>query len=151
DLISYNRLARFIENIGRRALAEGIAPGQTVAIQAKDHIFHAAIVLALANIGVATLSVREPAFPAGLKIDALITGTPKAASGLRDIHVLAADLGWTEGGDPIDSRHLYRDDGDAVCRISLTSGSTGEAKAVAFSHALQAARLARYNHTYGGR
>lgn len=39
--------------------------------------------------------------------------------------------------------------GDDICRIALTSGSTGEAKVVAFTHNNQLARLARYNHVFG--
>src|SRR4029077_21091751 len=46
-LISYARLARFIYNIGHRAVHHGIAPGQVVAIQVMDHIFHTALALGL--------------------------------------------------------------------------------------------------------
>ena len=151
NLISYNRLARFINNIGRRALTLGMAPGDTVAIHVKDHIFHAAIAFALANVGIATLSVREPAFPPGLRVDALITDDSMLMGTPAGLKVVRADLGWAEEDDrPLDERQLYRGPGDAICRIALTSGSTGEAKAVAFSHSNQLARLARYNHTYGG-
>jgi acyl-coenzyme A synthetase/AMP-(fatty) acid ligase len=151
DLISYGRLERFINAIGRHVLGCGVAPGHVVAIQVREHIFHAAIALALANIGVATVSVREPKFPVGLRIDAFVTDDVQSARDLRDIDIIPADIGWT-GGDagPLAAHHLYRGAGDAICRISFTSGSTGEAKAVAFSHGMQAARLARYNHAYGG-
>ncbi len=152
DIISYGRLERFINNIGHAALSLGLQHGNVVAIQVKNHNFHASIVLALANIGIATLSVREPAFPAGLRIDAFITDEPPNPGKLGSVKIVHADLAWTEGeGRPIDARHLYRGHGDAVCRISTTSGSTGEAKAVAFSHHMQSARLARYNHAYGAR
>src|SRR6476660_739067 len=152
EIISYNRLARFINNIGRRTLELGLTPGQTVAIQVKDQIFHAAIALALANIGITTLSVRMPAFPPGLRVDALITDDQRVTGGVTGPKVICVDLGWTEGdGSAPNTRDLYRGAGEAACRISLTSGSTGEATAVAFTHAMQSARLARYNHTYGGR
>ena len=51
NVISYARLERFINNIGRRALTTGIRPGDIVAIMVKDYIFHAAIALALARVG----------------------------------------------------------------------------------------------------
>jgi acyl-coenzyme A synthetase/AMP-(fatty) acid ligase len=60
------------------------------------------------------------------------------------------DLSWMSGkGVPVDERHVYRGNGNAICRIALTSGSTGEAKAVGFTHNNQLARLARYNHVFG--
>src|SRR5262245_29834627 len=149
ELISYGRLERFINAIGRQALVAGITSGHVVAIQVKEHIFHAAITLALANIGVATVSVREPRFPVGLRIDAFITDNARAARSLHGIEIIPADMAWTSGdASLLDDRQLYRGAGEAICRISFTSGSTGEAKAVAFSHAMQAARLARYNHAY---
>jgi acyl-coenzyme A synthetase/AMP-(fatty) acid ligase len=147
-LISYGRLAQFINNIGRRALALGLPPNAIVAIHVREPIFHSAIVLALANIGIATLSVREPAFPPGLRVDAIVTDDRqiRPAGSAKVIHI---DMDWTQGdGQPIDPHH--RATGDALCRISLTSGSTGEAKAIGFSHRMQAERLARYTHAYGG-
>src|SRR5689334_22076504 len=72
-VISYGRLVQFINNIGRHALTLGLRQDAIVAVHVREPIFHSAIVLALANIGVATLSIREPAFPAGLRVDALIT------------------------------------------------------------------------------
>src|SRR6185295_1697604 len=67
------------------------------------------------------------------------------------VKVIHADMEWTQGdGQPIDRRYLCRDSGDVLCRISLTSGSTGEAKAIGFTHRMQADRLARYTHAYGG-
>jgi acyl-coenzyme A synthetase/AMP-(fatty) acid ligase len=150
DLISYGRLEQFINNIGRRALALRLEPNATVAVRVREPIFHSAIVLALANIGVATLSVREPAFPPGLRVDAIITDDRQLRPA-GPIKVVQVDMDWTQGdGQPIDPRHLYRATGEALCRISLTSGSTGEAKAIGFSHRMQAERLARYTHAYGG-
>ena len=149
-LISYGRLAQFINNIGRRALTLGLRQDATVAVHVGEPIFHSAIVLALANIGVATLSVREPAFPSGLRVDAIVTDDRqiKPSGSIKVIH---ADMEWTQGdGQPIDRRYLCRGSGDVLCRISLTSGSTGEAKAIGFTHRMQADRLARYTHAYGG-
>ena len=92
NLVSYARLARFIHNIGRRALAAGIRPGQTVAIQVKDYIFHAAIALALARMGVATLSVADLNVPAGLRVDFVITDTPAAVVNWTGLPIVS-DLG----------------------------------------------------------
>ena len=149
-LISYGRLAQFINNIGRRALSLGLPPDAIVAVQIHDPILHSAIVLGLANIGLATVSVREAAFPAGLHVHAFVTDAPTAAPP-GSIKVVSAGMDWTQGdGLPPEPHQLYRGAGDALCRISLTSGSTGEAKAIGFTHRMQADRLARYTHAYGG-
>jgi acyl-coenzyme A synthetase/AMP-(fatty) acid ligase len=151
NLVSYARLARFIHNIGRRALSAGIRPGQTVAIQVKDYIFHAAIALALARMGVATLSVADLNLPAGLRVDCVITDTPAAIGNWTGLPIVLADLGWTEGdGKPIDERFVSPG-GEAIARIVLTSGSTGVPKAIAISHAMEMKRYERYLFAFGDR
>ena len=146
-LISYARLARFIHNIGHRAVHHGIAPGHVVAIQVKDTIFHTALALGLMHIGAATFSVGAT-FPPGLRVDVILTDTPQAYE-KGNAKVVAVDLTWMSGkGVPVEER-VYRGNGNDICRIALTSGSTGEAKAVGFTHNNQLARLARYNHVYG--
>src|SRR5262249_58286191 len=71
-LISYRRLALFIHNIGRRLASAGLRPGQLVAVNVEDQIFHITMLLALARLGIASLSVRGAA-RAPLPIDAYIT------------------------------------------------------------------------------
>lgn len=148
-VVSYARLARFINNVGRRAVSMGLAPGQIVAIQVKDHLFHAVLALGLMHIGIPTVSIGA-ALPARLRIDALLTDQMFSASYAACGKAIAADISWLAGvDDPIDERHVYRGNGSDICRIALTSGSTGEPKAVAFTHTNQLARLARYNHVFG--
>jgi acyl-CoA synthetase (AMP-forming)/AMP-acid ligase II len=148
-IVSYARLARFIHSVGHRAVRLGIAPGQVVAIHVKDHIFHAALALGFMHIGAATVSVGAP-LPPGLRTDVIITDTPEAFGNGRKAKVVAVDLSWMSGkGVPVDEHHVYRGNGNDLCRIALTSGSTGEAKAVGFTHNNQLARLAHYNHVFG--
>ena len=147
-VISYARLARFIHSVGHRAVRLGIAPKHVVAIQVKDHIFHTALSLGLMHIGAATVSVGE-IFPSGLRADVIITDTP-GTFGNGNAKVVPLDLSWMSGkGVPVDESRVYNGNGNDICRISLTSGSTGEAKAVGFTHNNQLTRLARYNHVFG--
>jgi acyl-CoA synthetase (AMP-forming)/AMP-acid ligase II len=148
-VVSYARLARFIQNVGRRAMSAGISPGDVVVLQVKDHIVHTALALGLMYIGAATVSVSG-AVPGHLPCDFIITDTPRSYANGKSTKVLAADFAWISGdGVPVDERHVYRGAGNDICRIALTSGSTGEAKAVGFTHNNQLARLARYNHVFG--
>ncbi len=146
---TYARLARFIHNVGHRAVHHGIASGHVVGIQVKDHIFHTALALGLMNVGAATISVGA-SFPPGLRVDVILTDTPQSYR-KGDAKIVAVDLTWMSGkGVPIEKR-VYRGSGNDICRIALTSGSTGEAKAVGFTHNNQLARLARYNHVFGNK
>jgi acyl-coenzyme A synthetase/AMP-(fatty) acid ligase len=148
-VVSYARLARFIHNVARRAMSAGISPGDVVVLQVKDHIFHTSLALGLMYIGVATVSISG-AVPGYLACDFIITDTPRSYGSGKSAKVLAADLAWISGdGAPVDERQVYRGAGNDICRIALTSGSTGEAKAVGFTHNNQLARLARYNHVFG--
>jgi acyl-coenzyme A synthetase/AMP-(fatty) acid ligase len=149
-LISYGRLAQFITNISSRALSLALSPDAIVAVHVREPILHSAIVLAFANIGLATVSLREPAFPAGLRVHALVTDAQNVAP-LGSTKIISVGMDWTQGDEkPLAPHHLYRGAGDVLCRISLTSGSTGEPKAIGFTHRMQADRLARYTHAYGG-
>ena len=148
-VVSYGRLARFIHNVGHRAINAGISAGDVVVIQVKDHIFHTALALGLMRIGTATISISGT-LPGHVPCDFIITDTPTSYANGKSTKVLSADFAWISGdGIPIDERHIYRGAGNAICRIALTSGSTGEAKAVGFTHNNQLARLARYNHVFG--
>ena len=148
-VVSYARLARFIHNVGRRAISAGISPGDVVILQVKDHIFHTSLTLGLMYIGVATVSLSG-ALPGHLPCDFIITDTPRSYANGKNAKILAADFAWISGdGIPVDERHVYRGAGNDICRIALTSGSIGEPKVVGFTHNNQLARLARYNHLFG--
>src|SRR5262245_35585638 len=145
--VSYRRLEMLIHNVSRRAAAFGLARGHVVALFIKEPVLHAAILLGLTRLGVATVSGRNPELPAVLKIAALITDLnfPYQAP-----MVLRADFGWTEGdGTPVPDERIGETRADDPCRIVLTSGTTGDAKAVALSHRMVAERIARHQVVFG--
>ncbi len=148
NIISYARLERFIHNIGRRAISTGIRPGQAVAVQVKDQIFHAAILLALARIGVATVSVGDLNLPPTLHVDSIITDAPAAIGRWAGAPTMLADISWTEGdGKPVDARFVSAG-GETMARIVLTSGSTGTPKAIGLSHAMEMRRYAGFLYSF---
>ena len=138
--VTYGILEQLIHNVGRSALKSGIAPGTLVAIYIKDTISHIAVILGLMHIGAATLSLREPKPIKGIKSDVIITDAPGAFSGTET--VLAFDQSWLEG-DGVASQTAAITGGteEDICRIILTSGSTGVSKGVAFSHRALEARI----------
>jgi long-subunit acyl-CoA synthetase (AMP-forming) len=62
------------------------------------------------------------------------------------------DLSWSRGeGLPLESHEQHQASGSDICRIILTSGSTGDPKAIAFSHDMLADRIARHMTVLGSR
>ncbi len=149
NVVSYGRLEAMANNIARHALAVGLQRGDIVATLTGDPIFQVALFLGLARIGVQTLSARDANFPRELRVDAIVTDNPAAvASRIRTIH---ADAGWTTGdGQPPPADIVFDfSAGEETARITLTSGTTGDPKAVALSHDNLVRRLQAYDVVFG--
>jgi len=144
-LVSYGRLEQLIYNIASNARAQGLGPGNVVALLIEEQILHAAFILGLAYLGVETVSVRDTNLPAELSIDAVIADQSLVFKNAS--RVIRADMSWLAG----DGRPAHRDAPPAggPCRIILTSGTTGHPKGVAFSHDMLIERIARHTWTFG--
>jgi len=148
SLISYGRLVQMVHTISRQLLRFSLGPGKIVAVEIKDPIFLAAVTLALARLGAATVSRYDDRILNAVGIDALVADAypPRA----KVDQMILVDLSWTktEAVDPPDVPSSGPDD---LCRIILTSGTTGEPKAVAFTNRMVAARTASNNFVFGSR
>jgi acyl-CoA synthetase (AMP-forming)/AMP-acid ligase II len=151
NVVSYGRLEGMSNSIARHAMAAGLRRGNTVAILAGDPIFHFALYLGLTRIGVVTLSSRDAIFPNELQVDAIVSDNPRAIT--STIRVVGADLGWTMGDSkPLPGDAAFEVDGGGLpARVVLTSGTTGEPKAVALSHDDLIRRLQAYDVVFGNR
>ena len=145
DVVTYARLERLINNVTRVVLEFNFAPGEVVGLLLKDKILHVVVALALARIGVATVSCRGRSLPKEIGGTAVITDTAGPFTGVE--RRILTDPGWMKGdGRPFEHpRFAVR--GDELCRIILTSGSTGAAKGVAFSHDKLIEKNARLDYT----
>jgi acyl-CoA synthetase (AMP-forming)/AMP-acid ligase II len=142
-LISYRRLEQFIHNVSRRLHAFGLPERSIVAVSIEDVIFHTVVVLALMRLGMITVSLREGGSSLPFKIDAVITDGKRRFAEIGRITI--AELSWTEGdGRPLEAHLLPQTHEDDLCRLILTSGTSGTPKAVALSHKLLSARMARH-------
>jgi len=147
NLVSYGRLARSINNVCRRAIAANLSAGNRVAVFIEDKILHAIILLALTRLGIVTISGRNKNFSKRLGIDAVISDKSFLFPADK---IILADFDWISGDDqPLDSKYIHRAAPDDLCRIFLTSGTTGEEKAVAVTHRMLAERIARQNLHFG--
>ena len=131
DLITYAQLEYMINNLTRALLPLGFEPGQVVGILLQDKIFHIALVLALTRIGIVTVSCRGPSLPKELGAAAVDHRCDHAVHQRRADHPRRSGVGQRNRGP----RHgAVQATGEELCRIILTSGSTGSRKAIAFSH-----------------
>ncbi len=148
--VTYGVLEKLIHNAARAALQSGIAPGQTVALFVQDTILHASLIFGLMRIGAATVSLRSTRVPAGIAADVILTDVPQRFT--EPATILGVDHSWLNGdGTPPDYERIYPGNENDICRIILTSGSTGEAKGIAFSHKMLANRIAHYTYSKGTR
>lgn len=150
DVVSYARLAAQMNNIARRAGAIGLRQGNVVALSIDRPLLHAALILGLTQAGIVPVSVAGNEPPAGLKIDAVFKNThypfaPQAQ------HV-TVDYGWLAGdGTPVAVSPQGGDAMDKPARIVLTSGTTGDPKAIALTHGMVRVRNARFEYVIGNR
>jgi len=150
DSISYARLTAQMNNVARRAMACGLKRGDIVALSVTDQLLHSIVILGLAQVGIVSVSVAMQKPPEELKIDAVIANTsypfaPKARP-------LSLDNSWIAGnGAPMEISPAGSAATNEVCRIILTSGTTGAPKAVALTHNLVIGNAGRYEHLLGGR
>jgi acyl-coenzyme A synthetase/AMP-(fatty) acid ligase len=133
---TFAELDRCVAAVAQRLRELGIEPRHLVAIDLppeEDWI----VTLALLRIATATVSLAGVSDLGGLPVDALLTrpGTPRFGAPV----VVAIDRLWIEqavaDADERDDRAatvLYARD-DAVCRVIMTSGTTGSPRGAALS------------------
>lgn len=137
-----------IHNVARTGLESGLAPGSVAATFIGDPILHTAVVLGLMHVGVTTLSLRALTPIPGIVPDVILTDRAEAAATTST--VVSIDQSWLEGEGATAPVRSHAQDND-ICRIILTSGSTGRSKGVAFSHRDLLARIAHYTYSKGPR
>jgi acyl-CoA synthetase (AMP-forming)/AMP-acid ligase II len=150
DFVSYARLVAEMNNVARRATSFGLKRGDVVALSIDNQLLHSIVILGLMHAGIIPLSIAMQKPPSGLKIDAVISNTnyPFAPNAKH----LSLDSSWTErDGAPVATSPAGNAARDEVCRIVLTSGTTGEPKAVALTHRLVAERNAQFEYLFGNR
>lgn len=149
NIVSYGRLAAFMKNIAARAAATGLRRGDIVAVYAADPVFHLALVLALTKLGATTLSPGSYRVPDDVPIDAVVCDAPRKFADARQ--VIVADGLWTmdAGAPSVGAFDDSPDSAGSAARIVLTSGTTGDPKAVALSHDMMIRRLHAYNSAFG--
>lgn len=145
EAMTYAQLEFMLNALTRAVLQFGFKRGQVVGVDIGNKILHVVLTLALARIGVVTVSCRGRTLPKELGAVAVMTETAGPFANVE--RTIVVDRAWARGdGSPLDGSQFVTS-GDELCRIILTSGSTGIAKGVAFSHGKLFEKNARLDYT----
>ena len=145
DLLTYAQLEQMLNNLTRAILPLGLQRGQIVGVLLKDKIFHVVLVLALTRLGLVTVSCRGRSLPQELSAVAVITDALGPFANVD--RLILADPAWVKGDGKSFDHSQFLSNGEELCRLILTSGSTGTAKGVAFSHQKLVEKNARLDYT----
>jgi acyl-CoA synthetase (AMP-forming)/AMP-acid ligase II len=149
NIVSYGRLIRSVNNVCQRIISLSLAPRSRVAVFVADPVFHAITLIALARLGMVTVSARTAKFSWRFAIDAVVTDQPFQFPTGR---VIPANAAWMSGdGQPPGEMHIHRAAADDLCRIFLASGADGAEQAVAVTNRMMASRINRQTSFLGPR
>jgi acyl-coenzyme A synthetase/AMP-(fatty) acid ligase len=143
--VTYAQLEYMLNSVTRAVLQFDFKPGDIVGILLNNKIFHVVLTLALTRIGLVTVSCRGRSLPKELGAAAAFVDTPGPFADVN--RIIITDISWATGdGSPVSLGFVGS--GDELCRIILTSGSTGIAKGVPFSHQELFEKNARFDYTW---
>jgi acyl-coenzyme A synthetase/AMP-(fatty) acid ligase len=132
-MATYGRLVECVENASQHVLRAGLKKGEIVALELRHPLLHLVVILALHRCGIASLTLQTSYLiqQSNLKVDRLLSDRYQPAdSGLQSTLVSQAWL--APPNDPVLPISGF-DSLDDVCRLVLSSGTTGAPKVIAVS------------------
>ena len=147
EVVTYGRLDHYLNNACRNLRAIGIVPGTVYGILVKDPLLQLVLSLALEELGTGSMALRDLNIPASWPFIAILRDREVGDTPRRTVPV---DPSWLDGdGKPSGVVETRGRSGDDICRIALTSGSTGVPKGVVFTRAAWERRIGYYNYICG--
>ncbi len=138
-VVTYAMLASMVDALTERLVALGLAHGVLVGVKVDNPARHLALLLALGQAGLASISfARRLIATSGLRLAALLLDAPQPTwPGVRAIVV---DDDWFAGAASggVDVSPLA---GDETCRVVLSSGTTGVPKQIRLTPNVIAVRV----------
>jgi acyl-coenzyme A synthetase/AMP-(fatty) acid ligase len=146
--VSYLELDRLTRRVIGRLDEWGLKRGDVVALDFADEFLHAILLVSCARTGIVTLSGTAEAVSRFVKVASEIRDKPRPQPEAMPSPAHLIDASWLLQGKS-DDRHFQEIPPDDLCRIMLTSGTTGEPKGVALTYGMVAERLNSYRYAFG--
>ncbi len=142
-IVTYDMLARGVLAVERRSKLSGIRPGDVVAVALTSPIRHIIVTLALLRLGAISVSIDEPDAPSAQQLQANWTFVEDFEDVADKSHAHLVTDDWFHGFDgPFNlAAPAHSLDDDEVCRLIMSSGTTGMPKPLAFTPHILANRI----------
>jgi acyl-CoA synthetase (AMP-forming)/AMP-acid ligase II len=134
-VVSYSMLVQHSLAVAAELAAQGLKPGDIIALHILNPELHCCAILGAPLIGVTTLTLQQDRndLPQNLSIAAVVADQPFDTP--AQVRIISASPAWLKSATSRDrlSIPIGHDDGPRIARILCTSGTTGEQKAVPYS------------------
>jgi acyl-coenzyme A synthetase/AMP-(fatty) acid ligase len=142
-MATYGRLVECVENASQHVLRAGLKKGEVVALELRHPLLHLVIILALHRCGIASLTLQTTHLvqESKLKVDRLLSDRYQEPGNPFPLTLVGND--WLAPARPPALPVTGFDSPDDVCRIVLSSGTTGTPKVISVSERMLEYRFLR--------
>jgi acyl-coenzyme A synthetase/AMP-(fatty) acid ligase len=132
-MATYGRLVECVENVSQHVLRAGLKKGDIVALELRHPLLHLVVILALHRCGIASITLQTSYLieQSNLKIDRLLSDRYQPP-GSRLLLTLVNDDWLSPSSSPALPVTGFTSP-DEVCRLVLSSGTTGTPKVISVS------------------
>ena len=132
-MATYSRLIECIESASQHVLRAGLRRGDIVALELRHPLLHLVVILALHRCGIASLTLQTSYLieQSNLKVDRLLSDRYQSAGSSFQLTLVSQD--WLAPPNAPILPVSGFDNPNDVCRLVLSSGTTGAPKVIAVS------------------
>ncbi|HLH94314.1 MAG TPA: fatty acid--CoA ligase family protein [Xanthobacteraceae bacterium] len=132
-MATYGRLVECVENASQHVLRAGLKKGDVVALELRHPLLHLVLILALHRCGIASITLQTSYLieQSRLKIDRLLSDRYQPSDSSLSLILVSND--WLTASSAPALPLTGFANPDDVCRLVLSSGTTGMPKVIAVS------------------